>query len=47
LVLLFGVGSIFGPLLSGTAMSVIGTEGYYLVLAATMAASLAAVAVTR
>lgn len=47
LVLLFGVGSIFGPLLSGTSMSVIGTEGYYVVLAATLAASLAAAAVTR
>ena len=47
LVLLFGVGSIFGPLLSGTLMSVIGTEGYYAVLAATLAASLAAAAVTR
>ena len=47
LVLLFGVGSIFGPLLSGTLMSVIGTEGYYVVLAATLAASLAAAAVTR
>lgn len=47
LVLLFGVGSIFGPLLSGAAMSAIGIEGYYVVLAATMAASLAAAAVTR
>jgi MFS family permease len=47
LVLLFGFGSIFGPLLSGGAMSMIGTEGYYVVLAATMAVSLAAAAVTR
>lgn len=47
LVLLFGVGSIFGPLLSGFAMSAIGTEGYYVVLAVTMMASLAAAAVTR
>lgn len=47
LVLLFGVGSIFGPLLSGAAMSLVGIEGYYLVLAATMAASLAAASVTR
>lgn len=47
LVLLFGVGSIFGPLLSGISMSAIGTEGYYVVLAVTMAASLAAAVVTR
>ena len=47
LVLLFGVGSIFGPLLSGISMSVIGTEGYYVVLALTLAASLAAAVVTR
>jgi MFS family permease len=47
LVLLFGLGSIFGPLLSGGAMSLIGSEGYYVVLAATMAVSLAAAAVTR
>src|SRR5689334_13284518 len=47
LVLLFGLGSIFGPLLSGGAISVIGNEGYYVVLAATMALSLAAAAVTR
>ena len=47
LVLLFGGGSIFGPLLSGAAMSAIGTEGYYLVLAATTAASLAAAAIAR
>jgi hypothetical protein len=45
--LLFGLGSIFGPLLSGGAISVIGNEGYYVVLAATMALSLAAAAVTR
>jgi MFS family permease len=47
LVLLFGLGSIFGPLLSGGAISLIGNEGYYVVLAATMTLSLAAAAVTR
>jgi len=47
LVLLFGVGSIFGPLLSGAAMSLVGSEGYYVVLAATMVLSLAAAAATR
>ena len=47
LVLLFGLGSIFGPLASGGAMSAMGADGYYVVLAATMLASLAAAAVTR
>jgi MFS family permease len=47
LVLLFGLGSIFGPLASGAAMSAMGADGYYVVLAATMLASLAAAAVTR
>jgi len=47
LVLLFGLGSIFGPLLSGGAVSVMGASGYFVVLAATMTASLAAAAVTR
>ena len=47
LVLLFGLGSIFGPLLSGGTISLIGNEGYYVVLAATMTLSLAAAAVTR
>lgn len=47
LVLLFGLGSIFGPLLSGGAVSAMGASGYFVVLAATMTASLAAAAVTR
>ena len=47
LVLLFGLGSIFGPLLSGGAVSAMGASGYYVVLAATLVASLAAAAVTR
>jgi MFS family permease len=47
LVLLFGLGSIFGPLLSGGAVSVLGTSGYFVVLAVSMTASLAAAAATR
>jgi hypothetical protein len=47
LVLLFGLGSILGPLASGGAMSAMGGDGYYVVLAATLAASLAVTAITR
>jgi MFS family permease len=47
LVLLFGLGSIFGPLASGSAISALGASGFFAVLAATMALSLAAAAVTR
>lgn len=47
LVLLFGFGSIFGPLLSGGAVSALGTGGYYTVLAVASAFSLAAAAVAR
>jgi len=47
LVLLFGLGSILGPLASGGAMSSMGANGYYIVLAATLAASLAVTAITR
>ena len=47
LVLLFGLGSILGPLASGGAMSSMGADGYYVVLAATLAASLAVTAITR
>jgi MFS family permease len=47
LVLLFGLGSIVGPLVCGGAISSLGPNGYYIVLAATLAASLAAAAVTR
>jgi MFS family permease len=42
LVLLFGLGSIFGPLLCGWAMGEVGQPGFYSLLAATMAAGLAA-----
>ena len=44
LVLLFGVGSIFGPLLCGWAMAAIGHGGFYGLLAATMAAGIAVMA---
>ncbi len=47
MVLLFGLGSIFGPLLAGGAVTGLGTGGYYAVLAVTLAASLAATTVTR
>jgi MFS family permease len=47
LVLLFGFGSIFGPLASGGAVSALGTNGYYVVLAVATLVSLAAAAVTR
>jgi hypothetical protein len=42
LVLLFGIGSVFGPLLCGWAMGAVGSSGFYGVLAAAMAAGLAA-----
>jgi len=47
LVLLFGLGSIFGPLLSGGAVTALGPGGFYVVLAAGSALSLAAAAATR
>ncbi|HEX3673423.1 MAG TPA: MFS transporter [Rhizomicrobium sp.] len=47
LVLLFGLGSILGPLAAGGAMSWLGPSGYYGVLAAAMGLSLAAATVTR
>src|SRR6185295_9446347 len=47
LVLLFGLGSIVGPLASGGAVSAMGASGYFIVLAAAMMASLAAAAVAR
>ena len=37
LVLLFGVGSFFGPLLCGWAMTVMGPSGYFALLSVTMA----------
>jgi ATP-dependent protease HslVU (ClpYQ) peptidase subunit len=47
LVLLFGLGSIFGPLLTGGVVTAMGSGGYYAVLAAASALSLAAAAATR
>jgi MFS family permease len=47
LVLLFGLGSIFGPLLSGGAITAMGSGGFYVVLAAASGLSLAAAAATR
>ena len=44
LVLLFGLGSIFGPLLCGWAMTAMGPGGFFAVLAASMAAGAAAAA---
>ena len=37
LVLLFGIGSVFGPLLCGALMGAIGPYGFFVLLAATMA----------
>ena len=47
LVLLFGLGSIAGPLLSGGAVFAFGPAGYFIVLAAVTAVSLAVAVVTR
>ncbi|HEY1630332.1 MAG TPA: MFS transporter [Rhizomicrobium sp.] len=47
LVLLFGLGSIVGPLAVGQAMTWLGVAGYYEVLAAVMGMSLAAALATR
>ena len=47
LVLLFGAGSVFGPLLCGWAMDSIGLAGFYGLVAATMTAGIAATALTR
>ena len=44
LVLLFGVGSFFGPLLCGWAMTAIGSAGYFALLSVTMAAGAVAAA---
>ena len=46
LVLLFGIGSIFGPLLCGWAMGAVGVGGFYGLLAAAMAAGIAVTALT-
>jgi MFS family permease len=47
LVLLFGLGSIFGPLAAGGAVTGMGSSGFYVVLAATLATSLAVTAIAR
>jgi MFS family permease len=47
LVLLFGLGSIAGPLISGGAVTALGSGGYYIVLAVASVLSLAAAARTR
>ncbi|HWD26035.1 MAG TPA: MFS transporter [Rhizomicrobium sp.] len=47
LVLLFGLGSIAGPLISGGAVTALGSSGYYIVLAIASALSLAAAAIAR
>jgi hypothetical protein len=47
LVLLFGLGSIFGPLISGGAITAMGSAGFYAVLAIASVLSLAAAAATR
>jgi MFS family permease len=47
LVLLFGLGSIFGPLLTGWAISAMGAGGYFAVLAAVMGLSVTATAFRR
>jgi MFS family permease len=47
LVLLFGLGSIAGPLLTGWAVSMFGTVAYFWVIAATMGSGVAAAAFAR
>ncbi|MEI9993426.1 MAG: MFS transporter [Rhizomicrobium sp.] len=47
LILLFGLGSILGPLLCGGAATAMGSRGFYTVLAVTLSLSLAAAATTR
>jgi MFS family permease len=47
LVLLFGLGSILGPTMSGHAVASLGGAGYFIVLALTMGVSLAATALRR
>jgi MFS family permease len=47
LVLLFGIGSFFGPLLCGPVMAGMGAAGYYVLLAATMATGLVLSATRR
>ncbi len=47
LVMLFGLGSIAGPLVGGWALSVLGAHAFFGVIAVIMSTSLAATAVTR
>jgi MFS family permease len=47
LVLLFGLGSILGPTLSGHAVASLGSAGYFIVLALTMGVSLVATVLRR
>jgi MFS family permease len=47
LVLVFGLGSIAGPLITGWAMGAFGSTAYFWVLAATMAASVTAAVASR
>jgi MFS family permease len=47
LILLFGLGSIVGPMLSGFAVAALGSGGYFVALGAVMLASLAATAMRR
>jgi hypothetical protein len=47
LVLLFGLGSIAGPLAVGSAITALGAGGFFVVLAAVMGLSVAACALPR
>jgi hypothetical protein len=47
LVLLFGLGSIAGPLAVGSAITTLGAGGFFVVLAAVMGLSVAACALPR
>ena len=47
LVLLFGLGSIAGPLIGGWAFAHFGAQTYFVMIAASMAMSLLATAFTR
>lgn len=47
LVLLFGLGSIFGPLIVGSAITALGAGGFFVVLACVMGLSVAACALPR
>jgi hypothetical protein len=47
LVLLFGLGSIVGPLAAGSAMTMLGPIGFFGLLAAALAVTVAAAAASR